>query len=103
MQPTAVSRAVEDALKGGWRPEHDPHSINIAGDTHYHYIEIGDNTFLDKAFWVALGKVRGWTEYSTDREIIGNNWCDNWHLFIAALALDDSPEQFFLSLEGNEV
>lgn len=103
MQPTAVSRAIIEAVDKGeyhFREHSENDTIIFWGDG---VITDGD-IFIDKAFWVALGKARRWGGKRVHNEF-GNEcgWLIEWHRFIDALAEDKTPEQFFLSLEGNEV
>lgn len=115
MQPTAVNRAIEDAHGAGWKTSVEIESINsVFIHVRFHSKDVEqpiaswmlERVFLDKAFWVALGKARGWRTWKGDGlmpYISDWIWHRNWHRFIDALAEDKDPEQFFLSLEGNEV
>lgn len=98
MQPTAVSRAIEDA---GFHPSMLKHPESV---------------FMSKAFWVALGKTRGWGQNihkGVMHHLVGDKLAtDDWemtvseyrqHQLIDAINQGQTPEQFFLSLEGNEV
>ena len=57
-------------------------------------------TFLDPAFWQALGKARGWKE--TTLEVYGYDvmytWAYQQHRFISHLADRKEAESFFASL-----
>lgn len=131
MQPTAVSRAIADSIKGGWNPWFNYMKIDREVGFKDLFVRMYGAIFLDKAFWVALGKARGWDKKIVVRRgtVIGNfcappnsgnrgecfeemgfgmdyipAWMYYWHRFIIdALAQNKTPEQFFLSLEGNEV
>lgn len=119
MQSTAVSRAIEDAIKGGYALGLKDkkwildgymlkYEIDVLGYLPFSHAKDWKRLcrveliFLDKAFWVALGKARGWSKglkgYSREMP-----WRINWRNMIEALIKDQTPEQFFLSLEGNEV
>ena len=66
-----------------------------------------EKMFLDKDFWIALGKSLGWnslfTEYLEEEEIgriiAPNEWLDKWHEFIHHLSRGKTAEDYFLSLE----
>lgn len=116
MQSTAVSRAIEDSIKGGFTmdgvvPQHEPFNsatqsgwmlhlpptqgLNLSRALGLH------ETFLSKAFWVALGKARGWQEEWADKKLVAmleERWLYEWHRFIDHLATGGDAESFFASL-----
>ena len=66
-------------------------------------------TFLDPAFWCALGRALGWEEtyelvitcvhgQEECRRCHGSYWMYQWHCFIQQLAQGHTPETFFASL-----
>lgn len=103
---SAIKEAVE---KGGWIPQgmdgimpimRTPKNILA---NFYHQPTI----FLDPLFWQALGKARGWSDFTeehyTDRRDrtysrTHPTWNLNWHRFIDHLAEGKSAESFFKTL-----
>ena len=72
-----------------------------------------EETFLDPAFWQALGRALGWEQAvrtvhavengrSTLVTRAGHHWLYYWHRFIDHLAAGNTPESFFESLAGSE-
>jgi hypothetical protein len=66
-------------------------------------------TFLDPAFWQALGRALGWDapcelaimcgqEHDKCWRCQGAHWMYHWHCFIQHLAQGDPPEAFFTQL-----
>ena len=71
-----------------------------------------EETFLDPAFWQALGRTLGWqkacdlfiTCVCGDAECQrcrGSYWMYQWHCFIQALADGHTPEAFFARLTSS--
>jgi len=72
-----------------------------------------EETFLDPAFWHALGRAMRWNhEVMTVHAVehgrptivtrAGQQWLYHWHRFIDHLAEGKTPEAFFASLRGAE-
>lgn len=59
--------------------------------------------FLDKDFWINLGKALGWEEEDPEVErycvLEGNCWKKEWHKFIDHLSAGGNAEDFFEKLE----
>lgn len=99
---TTIEQAIRDAVeKGGY-----PKAGNLKGvyDSRA-YAAI----LLDRAFWAALGRARGWPEEKDNAgETRGdgqwhqtytlNSSLENWHRFINHLAEGKTAEEFFQSL-----
>ena len=80
-------------------------------DNHSSFMIPMHETFLDPAFWHALGHVLGW-DVPCDLAITcvqgmeecrcrdGAYWMYHWHCFIQHLANGESPETFFARLSS---
>jgi hypothetical protein len=82
-------------------------------DTHSSFLIPMHETFLDPAFWQALGQALGWdapcdlaitcvqgTEEYRCRN--GAYWMYHWHCFIQHLANGESPDAFFARLPTSQ-
>lgn len=118
MKSTAVSRAIEDAIKGGWkglgknkkevrRRLHNINEIGVVLEEGVVYesddaMLLFEEIFLSKSFWVALGKARGWPQSDARRTYndvsAEPNWLWYWHSFIDHLAEGKDAESFFSDL-----
>jgi hypothetical protein len=72
---TATELAMKEARAAGWNP--GPTDIP------------GRALILDREFWEALGRARGWSVETIEL---------NWHRFIDALDTGRTVEEFFSSL-----
>lgn len=110
-----TQRAIEDAVKGGWRPSKyldydDAKMMNgFAGFVSFHYQQYA---LLDPVFWQALGKTRGWTakcdaafldgfahpSYNACKGCKKASWMLFWHRLIDHLASGGTIESFFEGL-----
>jgi hypothetical protein len=78
-------------------------------DNHSSFMVPVQETFLDLAFWRALGRALGWEE-TCELAIIcvhgheecchchGSYWMYQWHCFIQHIANGQTPDAFFASL-----
>lgn len=109
---THTKQAIKDAIEGGWRDECRLDGF-LAGDTacftsfggdeaHAEGVEEWAMTihqiFLDPAFWLALGKTRGWDTPITkeDREkgtTLRRGWIVKQNQFIGSLQDGDTYEE----------
>lgn len=94
---TAVETAIQDAVKGRYNREVNiPSPLKGGVQVDREISEI----FLDRLFWQALGKSRGWARLAP-YELVNKNipeWHYHWHRFIDALAEGQTAEDFFKSL-----
>jgi hypothetical protein len=78
-------------------------------DNHSSFMISVHETFLDPAFWRALGRALGWEEtcelaitcvrgQEECRRCHGSYWMYQWHCFIQHLANGQPPDTFFASL-----
>jgi len=83
-------------------------------DNHSSFMIPVQETFLDPAFWRALGRVLGWEEMcelaitcmhgqEECRRCQGSYWMYQWHCFIQAIAQGQTPDTFFASLTHPDV
>ncbi len=86
----SIESAIKDAVeKGGYIHP---------GNQHIEF-PCNEITFLDPAFWQALGKARGWGAsgiYAFGRNLL--EWEANWHRFVDHLASGGTSEDFFKEL-----
>lgn len=87
--------------------------VHFEGDGNYAYVVNLDTVLLEPAFWIALGKARGWStvkrtyfqheSYDGDDQpcnggIDWEPWQYHCHRFIDHLAKGHDAESFFLAL-----
>src|SRR3990167_11296749 len=93
-----IEKAIKLAKDGGyfWDPALDCECVCY------------NSYFLDKNFWVALGKSLGWGQgvffYNNfiDGKENNDGWRIYWHRFIDHLAGGKTPEEFFKELLKDE-
>ncbi len=89
------------------------YSVWTRKDNESSFIVPVEETFLDPAFWQALGRGLGWDHEvmtvhavengrSTIVTRAGHHWLSHWHCFIDHLAEGKTPEAFFESLPCSE-
>lgn len=103
---TSIENAIRDAVEKGWVAGSNPETKDPMMQSMY-------RTFLDPAFWQALGKARGWGKniYSgvmhhldEGDKLVTDKWempvyQYQWHHFIDHLASGGDAESFFATLE----
>ena len=113
--PEAVNKAVEggyhihgaDGMATVYTGASSQYSAWTRTDNHSSFLIPIQETFLDPAFWRALGRTLGW-EARCDLVIAcgadashhwhGAYWMYQWHCFIQHLAEGHPPETFFARL-----
>src|SRR3990167_10059015 len=101
-----TKRAIKLAVEGGYDEETFSVShLNLrVANTEAGSIDMPlDCIFLDKNFWVALGKSLGWSHitawnYESGHKIVDDKWWLEWHRFIDYLASDKDAESYFKEL-----
>lgn len=114
---TAIEQAVKEAIGAGYNLRNTPFDFAQVEDKRASdFLHVAD-LFLDRDFWIALGKARGWKEertycHGSPRCIKGVSelhrpcawetsdaeWKENWREFIDHLIDGGTPESFFASL-----
>lgn len=106
-----MERAIQKAIKTGWKPKHWMYKSGIKTETifekthlvikdgvtthHLSYSEIRE----DPLFWQALGKAEGWGEDGYCPNICKReHWLRYWHNFINHLAEGKDVDSFFKDL-----
>jgi hypothetical protein len=116
-----IQEAVNTAVAGGYHIHgsdgiatvytgaNSEYSAWTRTDNHSSFMVPVQETFLDPAFWQALGRAFGW-EAACDLAIIcvhgheeyhrchGSYWMYQWHCFIQHIAHGQTPDAFFASL-----
>lgn len=102
MQPTAVSRAIKEAIKEGYVTKD-----KLSGGTPLYFT---DTTLLNPLFWQALGRARRWDEgqknhdpvwqvtYNVDVHVVIERWANVMLDFTYYLAEGKDAESFFQTL-----
>jgi hypothetical protein len=116
-----IQKALNTAIAGGYHIEgsggatyyysgaNNEYSAWTRTDTHSSIMIPVHETFLDPAFWCALGQALGWDTpcdlaitcingRDECRRCHGAYWMYQWHCFIQHLADGDSPAAFFARL-----
>lgn len=96
-----IEQAIRDAVeKGGYIPPTVVTQDEMPSAIRY-YTRQPYRIFLDPAFWLALGKARGWPVLTNKCKNCGvdlNGWQFHWHTFIDHLIAGKDAESFFASL-----
>lgn len=117
-----IQEAVDKAVEGGYHLHgtddvatvytgaNSEYSAWTRTDNHSSFMVSVHETFLDPAFWCALGRALGWEEacelaitcgHGHDEECHrchGYYWMYQWHCFIQHIANGHPPDAFFASL-----
>jgi hypothetical protein len=116
-----IAEAIHTAIAGGYQiagadggtiaysGANNEYSVWTRTETQSSFLVPVQETFLDPAFWHALGQVLGWdtpcdlaiTCVHGDaecRRCHGTSWMYQWHCFIQHLADGDPPDAFFARL-----
>ena len=116
-----INEALNAAVAGGYHVEesdgiatcfsgaNSEYSLWTRTDNHSSFMIPVYETFLDPAFWQALGRALGWDApcalaitcvagQAEGRRGHGAYWMYQWHCFIQQIAQGNSPEAFFASL-----
>jgi hypothetical protein len=117
----SIPEAIQTAIAGGYHiPGSDGGVTSYSGannefsawtrtDNQSSFLVPVQETFLDPAFWRALGRVLGWdtpcdlTITCTHGDVEcqrchGSSWMYHWHCFIQHLANGHPPDAFFARL-----
>jgi hypothetical protein len=121
-----IQEAVNKAVEGGYHMHgtdgiatvytgaNSQYSAWTRTDNHSSFLIPVEETFLDPAFWRALGRAFGWEE-ACDLVITcahgheeccrchGYYWMYQWHCFIQHIAHGQTPDAFFASLPHPDV
>ena len=121
-----IQKAVDTAVEGGYHllGSNGVATVYIGANSEYSAWTRTDNqssflipveeTFLDPAFWQALGRALGW-EGACDLAITcvhghaechrchGYYWMYQWHCFIQHIADGQPPDAFFASLSHSDI
>ena len=97
----SIHEAIKDAFKGGYTGNGHA-TLRENGEVYWS----GDSIFLDRTFWQALGKARGWGKKTLSNGMVANVgrdgyinvWQSYWHDFIDHLAEGKDAESFFTEL-----
>ena len=80
-------------------------AIKLAEDNGYNDACYGETelNFIDRDFWIALGKSLGWDRVITDRDkktgmTLRRGYLIQWHRFIDHLSEGKTPAEFFRDL-----
>ena len=118
----AVTKAVEggyhihgtDGIATVYTGANSEYSAWTRTDNHSSFLIPVQETFLDPAFWRALGRALGWEE-ACDLVITcthghkefcrchGYHWMYQWHCFIQHIANGQPPDAFFASLPHPDI
>jgi len=116
-----IQEAVDKAVEGGYHLHgtdgvatvytgaNSEYSAWTRTDNHSSFMVPVQETFLDPAFWRALGRTLGWEEtcelaitcvhgHEECRRCHGSYWMYQWHCFIQSIAQGHTPDAFFASL-----
>ena len=116
-----IQQALHTAVTGGYQVEgsdgvatyfsgaNSEYSAWTRTDNHSSFMIPMPETFLDPAFWHALGRALGWdvpcalaitcgSGQEACRRGDGAYWMYQWHCFIQHLADGDAPDAFFARL-----
>ena len=116
-----IQEAVNTAVEGGYHLHgtdsvatvytgaNDAYSAWTRTDNHSSFLVPVEETFLDPAFWRALGRTLGWEKacdlaitcrhgHEECRRCHGSYWMYQWHCFIQYMADGHPPDTFFASL-----
>ena len=116
-----IQEAMHKAVKGGYHIHgsdgmetsysgaNSQYSAWTRKDNESSFMVAMEETFLDPAFWQALGHALGWSEAcdlfitcvhgeEECRACRGYYWMYQWHCFIQEMANGNTPEAFFESL-----
>ena len=116
-----IQEAVNTAVEGGYHlygsdgmatvyaGANSEYSAWTRTDNHSSFMVSVHETFLDPAFWRALGRALGWEEacdlvmtcvhgHAECRRCYSYYWMYQWHCFIQHLAHGHPPDTFFASL-----
>jgi hypothetical protein len=116
-----IQEALHKATEGGYHIDgsdgiatyyegaNNEYSAWTRTDNESTFVVAVEATFLDPAFWQALGRALGWTERCDLAILCGHGedegqksrgyyWMYQWHCFIQALADGNTPEAFFARL-----
>jgi hypothetical protein len=116
-----IQEAVDTAVEGGYHllgsdgvatvytGANREYSAWTRTDNHSSFMVPVQESFLDPAFWRALGRALGWEEtcelaitcvhgQEECRRCHGYYWMYQWHCFIQHLANGQTPDTFFASL-----
>ncbi len=90
-----LAKAIRDAVeKGGYKTTLTLLELNTGAGKHF--------ALLDRTFWQALGKARGWRDEEDSCESSSCQHCHGymmkWHRFIDHLAEGKDAESFFATL-----
>ena len=118
----AVNKAVEggyhihgtDGMATVYTGANSQYSAWTRTDNHSSFLIPVEETFLDPAFWRALGRTLGWEEacdlaitcvhgHEECRRCHGYYWMYQWHCFIQHIADGQTPVAFFASLPHSDV
>jgi hypothetical protein len=121
-----IQEAVNTAVEGGYHLHgtdgvatvytgaNNEYSAWTRMDNHSSFLVPVEETFLDPAFWCALGCTLGWEEacdlaitcvhgQAECRRCHGSYWMYQWHCFIQHLATGQTRDAFFASLPHPDV
>jgi hypothetical protein len=117
----AMNKAVEggyhiygsDGMDTYYEGANSEYSLWTRKDNESSFIVPVEETFLDPAFWQALGHALGWDHTMLTMPAVehgrptmvtqaGHHWRYHWHRFIDHLAEGHSPAAFFESLSYSE-
>jgi hypothetical protein len=116
-----IQEAVNTAVAGGYHIHgsdgiatvytgaNSEYSAWTRTDNHSSFMVPVQETFLDPAFWHALGRALGWEEacelaitcvqgHAECHHCHGYYWMYQWHCFIQHIAQGHTPDAFFASL-----
>jgi hypothetical protein len=116
-----IQEAVNTAVAGGYHIHgsdgiatvytgaNSEYSAWTRTDNHSSFMVPVHETFLDPAFWQALGRALGWEEacelaltcvhgHEECRQCHTYYWMYQWHCFIQQIAHGHTPDAFFASL-----
>jgi hypothetical protein len=107
---TAIEIAIQDAIRGGWRPPFILRRVELEVGFGELFYQMYASVFIDPLFWQALGKSRGWAEEvmpsgrtvadpsRKQSQILTPSYRWYWHRFIDHLIAEKTAEDFFKSL-----
>ena len=117
----AMNRAVEggyhingsDGMETDYDGANSEYSLWTRKDNESSFIVSVEETFLDPAFWQALGHALGWDQTVLTMPAVkygrptmvtraGHQWRSHWHRFIDHLAEGHPPDVFFERLPFSE-
>jgi hypothetical protein len=116
-----IQEAVDTAVEGGYHllgsdggatvytGANSEYSAWTRTDNHSSFMVPVQESFLDPAFWQALGRALGWEEacelaiicvhgHAECHRCHGYYWMYQWHCFIQYIANGHPPDAFFASL-----